>query len=91
METLPFSDARAALSQLVDRVQSTHARITITRHGRPAVVLIAAEELAALEETLDILGDPIAVQRLRDGETAADAGDVLDADELHRFLGRADS
>ena len=30
----------------------THERVTITKNGRPAAVLISAEDLDAMEETL---------------------------------------
>jgi len=51
---------------------------TITRNGRPAAVLINPADLEALEETLDVLSDPAAMQRLREGEAAVAAGDVVD-------------
>lgn len=41
METLPLSEARSSLSTLVAQVEATHERITITRNGRPAAVLIS--------------------------------------------------
>ena len=78
METLPLSDVRSNLSAVVDRVEATHERVTITRNGRPAAVLVSPEDLEALEETLDVLSDPLAMQRLRDGEGAVAAGDVVD-------------
>ncbi|MDQ3715352.1 MAG: type II toxin-antitoxin system Phd/YefM family antitoxin [Actinomycetota bacterium] len=86
METLPLSEARSALSTLVDRVDSTHERVTITRNGRPAAVLISPDDLAALEETLDVLSDPVTMQALRDGEAAAAAGEVLDEAELRTLV-----
>lgn len=35
-------------------------------------------DLEALEETLDVLSDPAAMQRLREGEAAVADGDVVD-------------
>lgn len=66
--------------------RATHERVTITRNGRPAAVLINPEDLEALEETLDVLSDPAAMQRLRAGEAAVAAGDVVDEAELRRLL-----
>lgn len=86
METLPLSEARRALSSIIERVEKTHDRVTITRNGRPAAVLISPDDLEALEETLDVLGDPVSMQRLRDGEAAAAAGDVLDEAGLRALL-----
>ena len=52
MRTLPLSEAKDRLSGLVDEAESTHEIFTITRHGRPAAVLMAADDLEALHETL---------------------------------------
>ncbi len=86
MQTLPLSAARSSLSSIVERVDTTHERVTITRNGHPAAVLISPDDLEALEETLDILSDPVTMQRLRDGEAAAASGDVLDQAELGNLL-----
>ena len=52
MKTTTLADARSQFSKYVDDVVTTHERVTITRNGKPAAVLISAEDLAALEETL---------------------------------------
>lgn len=51
-KTLPLADVRAQLSKYVEQVVSTHERVTITRNGKPAAVLISAEDLEAMQETL---------------------------------------
>ena len=60
--------------------------MTITRNGHPAAVLISPDDLEALEETLDVLSDPVTMQRLRDGEAAVAADDVLDEAGLRALL-----
>ena len=52
MKTTSLADARSQFSKYVDDVVTTHERLTITRNGKPAAVLISAEDLEALEETL---------------------------------------
>lgn len=52
MTTLPLTEAKAKLNELVEDAVSTHERITITRHGRPAVVLLSVDDLESMEETL---------------------------------------
>lgn len=86
METMSLSEARRRLSSLLEQVENTHERVTVTRNGRPAAVLISPEELEALEETLDLLSDPAAMERLREGEAAVAAGDVLDEDQLRELV-----
>lgn len=55
---LPLTEAKARLNELVEETVTTHERVTITRHGRPAVVLLSVEDLEALEETLFWQGQP---------------------------------
>lgn len=88
METLPLSDVRSTLSAIVERVEATHDRVTITRNGRPAAVLVNPDDLEALEETLDVFSDPAAMQRLREGEAAAAAGDVVDEAGLREIVAK---
>jgi antitoxin YefM len=79
---LPFTEARNRLSELIDEVTRTHERIEITRHGTPVAILVSPDDLAALEETLDVLTNPDAMRQLAESRAAIDAGDLLDADQL---------
>lgn len=58
MTQTSLTDAKAHLSAYVDSVVRTHERVSLTRNGRRDAVLIAAQDLDALEETLSILSDP---------------------------------
>ncbi|HST66056.1 MAG TPA: type II toxin-antitoxin system Phd/YefM family antitoxin [Mycobacteriales bacterium] len=80
MTTLPLGDARDRFSALVAAVEQTHDRVTVTRNGIPAAVLISPADLDELEETIAVLSSPGLLRQL--GESTADRvpGDVLDAD-----------
>ena len=56
-DTIPFSEAKAHLSLLADRVENEHERVLVTRNGRPSFVLISPDDLDSLEESLDIVRD----------------------------------
>ena len=43
--------AKDKLSALLDRLEGTHERVTITRGGHAAAVLISPDDLVALQET----------------------------------------
>ena len=64
-DTLPFSEAKAHLSKLADRVERQHDRILVTRNGRPSFVILSPDDLESLEETVDILSDDELVDSLR--------------------------
>jgi prevent-host-death family protein len=86
METLPVSEARSTLKTLVDRVAGTHERVTLTRNGRPAAVLISPDDLEGREETLEILSDPDLMRQIAEGEVAVASGDVVDEAGLRAYL-----
>lgn len=71
---MPMAHARDHLAEVVESVQKTHERVTLTRHGRPAAVIIAAADLDAILETLDILSTPGALEAIRDGQADLAAG-----------------
>ena len=73
-ETIPFTDAKAHLSELVDKVVREHERFVLTRNGRPAAVLVSPDELEALEETVDILQDRRLLESIRRSREEAAQG-----------------
>ena len=88
-ETLPLAEVKARFPEMVDRVRRTHGRITVTRSGEPVAVLISPEELASLEDTLELLSDPEAMAQLRESRAALAAGDVVTGDDLRaKYLKR---
>jgi prevent-host-death family protein len=89
MTAVPLGDARDRLSEYVSEVERTHQRVTITRHGHPAAVLISADDLAAIEETLEILGTPGAAEAINEGLADAAAGRFADNDALKARYGIA--
>lgn len=77
MSTEALRTVKDRLSEFVDRVQRQHERVVITRNGTPAAVLISADDLEALEETLEVLSDRAAMRELREARQAVAAGDVV--------------
>jgi antitoxin YefM len=53
-----LADVKNRLSEVVERLERDHGRLIITKHGRPAAVMLSVEDLESLEETLAILSDP---------------------------------
>ncbi len=59
-----YTEARAHLAPLCNRAAQDRETIIITRRGAPDVALIAADELAGLEETAHLLRSPANAARL---------------------------
>jgi prevent-host-death family protein len=81
-EVLPLAEVKAKFSEMVDRVEQQHERITVTRNGRPAAVLMSAEELDTLEDTLELLSDPSSMAEIQEARLEVRAGRTVSADEL---------
>ncbi len=88
MSIVPLRAVRDHLSEVVDRVEHQHERVTITRNGRDAAVLISPDDLAELEETLSVLSDPEALADIREADASYAAGDVVRGVEAVRRLAR---
>jgi antitoxin YefM len=85
----PLAEVKAKFSEMVDQVEHHHDRIVVTRNGRPAAVLMSTEDLASLEDTLDLLSDPSAVAEIADARADVEAGRTVSADELRaKYLHR---
>lgn len=86
MSTVPLSEAKARLSELIDSVDRTHERVTITKNGREAAVIVSASDYASLEATLELLMDPASQERVRVAAQEVAAGDVVTAEDLTALL-----
>ncbi|MDO5629305.1 MAG: type II toxin-antitoxin system Phd/YefM family antitoxin [Mobilicoccus sp.] len=80
---MALRDVKNRLSEVVDQVEREHDRVVITRHGKPAAVVISTDDLASLEETLEIVSRPELIAQVRESlaEIAAGNTEVLSKDE----------
>jgi antitoxin YefM len=83
---IPLADAKARLSAVLDDVRDTHDRVVITRNGRPEAVIISIADLETIEETLDLLSTPGALDQIRTAEAEIAGGEAIGADELQRLM-----
>ncbi len=85
-ETISLTDLRPRISELVERAHREFERFVITRHGRAEAVLMAADELEGLLETIEILSDRALVKRLIEAEEELFAGGGHALDDLRAAL-----
>jgi len=78
VEHLPLADVKNRLSEVVERLEREHGRVVITKHGRPAAVVLSIEDLEGLEETLEILSDPRLMRRIRKAAAEIETGKAVD-------------
>lgn len=88
-ETMSLAAVKARFSELVDRVERQQDRVVVTRNGKPAAVLISADDLESLEETLAVMSDRSIAAQLRESQLAVAAGESgTGLDELRSRLER---
>ena len=64
-KTLPLSEVKTRLTQLVAGVAEREEEIVVTKNGRPAAILVNVDEYARLRETLEVLSDPALMRQIR--------------------------
>lgn len=74
MKTVSYTDARNQLARLMAEATEDREPVVITRNGASAVVMVDAEEFAAMQETLHLLASPANALRLRRGAAEFKAG-----------------
>lgn len=86
MQTTSLSDLKAHLSEYTERAEVEHEQFTITRNGRPAVVIVSAAEWESMQETLFWLSQPRIQEDLADAEADIAAGRVYDEAQVRQEL-----
>lgn len=88
MRTLPLTEARRDLPNIVDVVSTSQEHFVITKHGRPAAIVMSPDEFESWQETLDILSDPNAMRALRESARDIKAGRVHRWEDVKKRLRR---
>lgn len=83
--TLPISGHQ--FESIADRVHRDQESVVFTKDGRDYVVLMAADTLIALEETLALLADPAELAAVLRAQAEVDRGDFLTESQVVELLG----
>jgi antitoxin YefM len=64
-KTLPISEVKTRLPELVSGVAEREEEIIVTRNGKPAAVLVNYDEYERLKDSLEVLSDPDLMKQIR--------------------------
>ena len=78
MDVISYSDARASLRQMMDRVVEDRSPVVIVRQKAEAVVMVSLADWNAMEETSHLLSSPTNAARLSEATRQFDAGGIAD-------------
>lgn len=74
MDVVSYSETRAQLKEVMDRVVADHAPIVISRQRGESVVMVSLADWNAMEETLHLLSSAENTRRLSAAVRQLDAG-----------------
>jgi antitoxin YefM len=63
-KTMPISEVKTRLPELISGVEEREDEIVVTRNGKRAAVLVNYDEYERLKETLDVLSDPVSMRQI---------------------------
>jgi antitoxin YefM len=91
VEQMALKDVKNHLSEVVDKVEREHERVVITKHGRPAAVVVSVDDLESLEQTLDILSRPALIKQIRESldDLRGEGAETLSKDEALALIPRS--
>ena len=87
MQTLPISQVKSHLSELVDAASVTHEQITITKNGSPAALIIGIDEWESLQETIYWLSQPDVGASIAAGRAEIASGQGLTEQQIREEFG----
>jgi antitoxin YefM len=74
MDVVSYSEARANLKDVMDRVVADKTEIIVTRQKAEAVVMVSLSEWNSMVETAHLLSSPMNAERLRRSIEQMNAG-----------------
>jgi antitoxin YefM len=80
MDVITYTDARASLKDVMDRVIHDNVDVVVTRKKREAIVMISLEEYNSIQETLHLQRSPENARRLQSSIAQLDAGKGTERD-----------
>jgi antitoxin YefM len=67
MKTMPPSEVKTKLSELVNAVERRDEVVSITRNGKPVAMIVSKDEYQSWQETLEIMRDANFMREIRKG------------------------
>jgi prevent-host-death family protein len=77
LEAFSVTSTRKAFLPLIDRVEHESYHFMITKHGKPAAVVISYEEYSRMVETLQLIEDRGLVREIKQGSAEAEQGNMI--------------
>ena len=80
------TETKAHLNEIVDALQESAEHVVVTRHGKPAALVMSWDAWEGLLETMDILATPGAVDEIRAAHREYLAGEFATLEDVQKDL-----
>lgn len=80
MHAVTFTDARQHFADTLRKVSEDAEPVRVLRRGAPDVILIDADEYAAMIETIYLFSNPANAAHINESLEQLERGDVVDLD-----------
>ena len=80
MDVITYTDARASLKDVMDRVIHDHVDVVVTRKKQEAVVMMSLNEYNSIQETLHLKRSRENARRLQSSVAQLDVGEGIERD-----------
>lgn len=87
MQTLPISEVKDRLNELVEAASVTREQVIITKNGSPAAVLVGAAEWESIQETLSWLSQPGIRETIAEADADIAAARTYGEEEIRAEFG----
>lgn len=84
---VPISEARSKLPKIVDVADSLSQKTYISVKGKVKAAIVNARDLEILEETVEVLSDPTAMEAIKRGKREVKKGLLVSWEDLKAELG----
>jgi antitoxin YefM len=85
--TITLKELRPKLPKVMNDIDTKMDRFVITRHGKPAAMMISIEDYESIIETLDILSNSGMAKRIKEAEAEMKKGKVKALSEIEKEMG----
>jgi antitoxin YefM len=85
--TMTLKELRPKLPEVIRDIYEKMDRFVITKHGKPAALMISVEDYESIIETLAILSDPGMSKKIKQAETEVRKGKIKTLSEIEKEMG----
>ena len=81
-KTFSATAARKHFFQVLDLAEAPGFSVTITRQGKPPLIIMSQDEFEGWQETMEIMSDPELVKAIEEGKADMKAGRVVPLEDV---------